>query len=196
MTADGKRVVVVSGSIDLANRRDSITIGPAPGVKAYPPFRVRFVDGWTYIEIDAAVERPPTLRADARWIAFRKSTGLLPVPDRALPPAEPIDAINLPLSQQMVNAQFIDPPGSSPRRVTVRFARGEYSALSFTYAIDASGRIVGETSRNVARGGASGHALTFIYGPLDGTIGAPSTGVQILAPNENLYPSPTTANDA
>lgn len=191
MTVQGQDQVVVSGVVDFAHRSDSFTLTPARGAGSYPPYEARFVDGWSYIEIDAAVRRPPTLRADAKWIAFRDKRGLLPVPDRALPPGVVIDTIGLPLTQPYAEARFLDGPGSGPRRVSLRFRRGVYSGEDYTYSIDANGRIVVVSTLNAADG--QGTVLAFVYGPIQRSTVAPSDGVQRLAPGENLYPTPTTA---
>ena len=185
--------VSLSGAVDFAGRKDSITLVPVRGAGTYPPYEVRFVNGWSYVEIDRSVRRPPTLRATTTWIAFRGYVRVLPVPDRSIPPEILIDVMNLPLTQPMVNPQFIDPPGSNPRRVSVRFARGSYSAEAFTYSIDTDGEIVAFSGNDVASGGGRpGFALTFTYGSGRGNIVAPSSGVQTLKPGENLYPTPTT----
>ena len=193
MTQDGQQVVLLSGTVDFARRRDSISLSPGPGMNTYPPFEVRFVGGWTYIEIDEAVRRPPTLHPGTAWIAFHQRPAVvLPVPDRALPPQVPIDVINLPLTQPMVDARFIDGPEAEPERVSVRFAKGEYSGIGYTYSIDADQHIVRVSGQDVARGGGGGSTLEFAYGPRAGQIAAPSTGVQRIAPGETLYPQPTT----
>ena len=83
------------------------------------------------------------LRAGVRWIADQeKSPGYSPVPDRALPPEVPISVISLPLTEAAISAQFIDAPGTNPRRVSVKFGKGMYSGDDFIYATDDSGRIV------------------------------------------------------
>ncbi|MDQ1478162.1 MAG: hypothetical protein QOE62_3391 [Actinomycetota bacterium] len=194
MTQDGKPLVDLSGTIDFTRQRDSITLSPSAGQKSYPPYEVRYVDGWSYIQIDTgAVRRPPSLRSGTRWIAFHQLPSVIPVPDRAMPPGVPIDVMNLPLTQPMVNAHYVDPPGTTPRRVSVRFSRGPYSVLGLTYSIDTTGHIAAVSSLDVARGGGGGNTLTFAYGPDTTNIVAPSTGVQTLKPGENLYPVPTTA---
>ena len=190
----GKQVAVFSGVIDFAERRDSITMRPAPGVKSYQPYEVRFVDGWSYIEIDRSLHRPPIVRADATWIAFQgigPANGL-PVPNETLGPVSPLDTIWLPLTEPMVNAHFIDAPGTDPRRVSVRFGRGAYSGYVFTYSIDSNQRIVAVSNLNHSYED-FGTTLVFVYGAQAAKIVAPSRGVQRLTPGVNLYPTPTTA---
>jgi hypothetical protein len=193
MTESGKPLVELSGIVDFAGRRDSITFTPAQGQASYPPYQARFVDGWNYVEVAPSVRRPPTVHTTTMWLAFQDLPSGLPVPDRTMPPEVPIDVINLPLTQPMVNAHFVDAPGTKSRHVAVRFGRGRYSGLGFTYSLDASERIEAVTSRDVARGGGGGNTLAFVYGPDIGTVVAPSIGVQKLVPGENLYPTPTTA---
>jgi len=155
---------------------------------------VRLVDGWTYIEIDAAVDRPPTLHPGTAWVAFhQRPTVTIPVPDRALPPQYPIDAVNFPLAQPMLNAHFLDPAGTIPRRVSVRFAKGEQSGSVFTFSIDAEQRIVEVLSTDVSGRSGQGTSLKFAYRPDKREIVAPTTGVQTVGPHEQLYPTPTTA---
>ena len=194
MGNQGKQVAVFSGVIEFAERRVSIAMSPANGVKSYPPYEVRFVDGWSYVEIDRSLHRPPTVRADVRWIAFQGIAPArgLPVPNETLGPVSPLDTMNLPLTQPMVNAHFIDAPGSDPRRVSVSFGRGAYSGYVFTYAIDPNQRIVAVSNLNHSHDD-FGTTLDFVYGPHDGNIVAPSRGVQRLTPGDNLYPTPTTA---
>jgi hypothetical protein len=194
MTQDGKPLVNLSGVVDLADRSDSITLSAGPGQKSYPPYEVRFVDGWNYVELDSGVPLPPTLRSGTRWVRFRQLPGELPVPDRAMPPVVPIDDVNLPLTRPMIDAHYVNGPGIHPTQISVRFGRGPYSALGFTYSIDAGGRIVGVTSSDLARGGGGGINVRLAYWPNSTAIVPPSTAVETLAPGENLYPSPTTAS--
>jgi hypothetical protein len=192
MTAGGKDQVVVSGEVDFKDREAILTLAPSPGVGTYPPYEARFVDGWSYVEIDPAVRRPPTVRADARWIAFHEKPAYLPVPDRSLPPELPISLIGLPRTQPAMSAQFIDPPGTDPRRLSARFGRGIYSSSDFTYGIDRSGRIVSVS--DVVRSDEQGSTFTFVYGTGVANVVAPSGEVQRLTAGENLYPTPTTAS--
>jgi hypothetical protein len=194
MTQDGKPVVNLSGVVDLGSRDDSITLSAAFGQKRYRPYEVRFVDGWNYVEIEPGVSLPPGLPTGTRWVRFRQLPGVLPVPDRAMPPIVPIDVINLPLTQPMSDAHYVDGPGIHPTQVSVRFGRGPYSAQGFTYSIDGSGRVAAVTSNDVARGGGGGSTFTLTYGPSSAVIVSPSTAVQTLVPGENLYATPTTAS--
>src|SRR5262249_3592882 len=129
ITQDGKPLVNLDGAVDLAARSDSITLSAAPGQKRYKPYEARFVDGWNYVEIDPGVPFPPSLPSGTRWVRFRQPPGLLPVPDRATPPVVPIDVINLPLTQPMIDAHYVNGPGIHPTQISVRFERGPYSAL-------------------------------------------------------------------
>jgi len=192
MTAEGQDQVVVSGEVDFKDREAMLTLAPTPGMGTYPPYEARFVDGWSYVEIEAGVRRPPTVRADARWIAFQQKPAYLPVPDRSLPPEFPIFLIGLPRTQPAMSAQFIDPPGTDPRRLSVRFGRGIYSGSDFTYGIDKGGRIVSVS--DVVRSDQQGSRFTLVYGNGVANVVAPSGGVQRLTPGENLYPTPTTAS--
>ncbi len=183
-----------SGAVDFANRKDSISISPAPGVGSYPPFDVRFVGGRSYIEIDAAVKRPPTLHPSTRWIEFDQNPGVIPVPDRAMPPRVPIDTVGLPLAQPMIDARFLDAAARDPRRVSVRFAKGPYSGPTRVYSIDSHGLIVAVEDMDSTD--AQGLTLALDYGPTSVKIAAPVAGVQRVGNGENLYPTPTTAPTA
>ena len=190
MFNNGEQVVLFSGAMDLHRRADLITLKPGPGGRSYPPYEARFVGGWSYVQIDSAVQRPPTVRSGSAWIAFRQWPGGLPVPDRSLPPSFPIDAVRLPLTQPKIAASFIDPPGTNPRRLSVRYLNGEYSASNYTYSIDRSGLLVALVISDPT----TGHRLEtfdFTYGGSAPSIVAPS-GVQRLAPGERLYPPKTT----
>jgi hypothetical protein len=192
MFNEGKQVVLLSGAIDLHQRADSITLKPGPGGGSYPSYEARFVGGWSYVEIDSAVRHPPTLRSGTTWIAFQQWPGSLPVPDRSLPPSFPIDAVHLPIRQPKIAASFIDPAGTNPRRVSVRFLNGEYSASNYTYSIDSRGLLVALVISDPT----TGHRLEtfdFTYGASAPSIVAPTSGVQRLAPGERLYPPKTTA---
>ena len=192
MFNEGKQVVLMSGAIDFHQHGDSITLKPGPAAGSYPPYEARFVNGWSYVQIDSAVQRPSTVRSGTAWIAFQKWPGNLPVPDRSLPPRFPIDALNLPVTQPKIAAYFVDPTGTVPRRVSVRFLNGEYSESNYTYSIDGRGLIVALALSDPT----TGHRLQtfdFTYGPSTPVIVAPTRGVQRLAPGERLYPPKTTA---
>jgi hypothetical protein len=193
-SAHGLDQVVFSGAIDFAEREDSLSISPAPGVASYPPFDVRFVGGQSYVEIDDAVKRPPTLHPGTRWIEFDQNPGAIPVPDRAMPPKVPIDTVGLPLAQPMIDARFLGAAARDQRRVSVRFARGPYSGVTYIYSIDSRGLIVALEDTDPTD--AQGLTLAFDYGPTSVKIVAPVIGVQRVGNGEYLYPTPTTAPTA
>lgn len=187
----GKPAVVFSGAFNFAARSASITSRAAPGMKSFSPYEVRFVDGWSYVEIAASVIRPPTLRADTRWIAFQGLPGQIPVPHQTLRGNYPYDVLSSPLTEPMLNVHFLDDSGSEPRRVQVRFAKGIFAASEFTFSVDATGRIVAFSSEDTSASAYS-NALDFAYGSHGLTILAPSSGVQRLSRGEKLYPTTTT----
>jgi hypothetical protein len=191
MTAQGSPQVLLAGTVDFRDRRDSFTLAPAPGAKRYPPYEARFVGGWNYVAIDAVVRRPPTVHGDTMWIAFPQdaSPGLLPVPDRAVAPELLVGALDHLLTHSILEARFIDGRGSNPRRVTVRFGGVKYSKLSFTYSIDGTGRIVAVTTGDQYQ---QSNTLDFSYVSGRSLVVAPSVGVQRLNPDAPLYPTSTT----
>jgi hypothetical protein len=181
---------VFHGSVDLPKSRTSITIAAGPGSgSSYPPFEIRYVDGWSYIQIDAALRRPPTLRPDAQWVAYRKPHGLLPIPTRSIPPAYPVRTLQWLLTRPISHAKFADPPTAHPRRVTAQFA-GKERSLTYTYSIDRSGRITMVVLYDAPDRAST--KLAFAYTKTAPQITAPNAHVQPLAPNESLYPSTTT----
>lgn len=193
MAAGGDEQVVVTGAVDFVHRTDSIKLSPARDAGTYPPYESRFVDGWNYVEIDSAVRRPPTVRANAKWIAFQQALVRLPVPDRTLRPQYPLDAIALLLTQPSAEAHFVARVGTEPRRASVRFRQGKYSNAAYTYAIDGNGRIVSVSELDQYDQSVT---LAFLYGPGRADVVAPTRGVQRLTPGENLYPTPTSAPTA
>lgn len=181
-------VVSMSGAVDFRNRRTSVEHMSMTGL-ADPPFEVRFVQDWNYVEIDPQVQRPPTLNAGARWVAYKGRPGTVPVPDRALPPSTPIEIIEWARDKRIAESRLTEEPDGSTR-IAVTFADSpEQQGTTFTYTIDRAGRISAITTLGQNRQTVS---LSYVYGNPEIEITEPVDGVQRLGVDETLYPTATT----
>jgi len=172
----GREVVTFNGLVDLPRHRTRITIAPGRYGGKYPPYEIRYVDGWNYVEIDPAVRRPATLRPDAQWVASRTTHGTLPILDRAIPPALPVNALRWPLDRRITRTDLVSPPARGRWTVTVRFA-GKDSRTAYTYVID-RGHITSVAVYDAPY--QQGAKLWFTYTTATPSISAPSAHVQRL----------------
>jgi hypothetical protein len=193
MTVDDSPEVALTGTVDFAHRRAAIRVAPAIEGASWPTFEVRYVDGWSYIQIDPGVRRPPTVSPKAQWIAYRgRPPRVVPVPDITIPPAFPVEAVQWVLDLHVADARFVDSASTDPRRVAARFAEASHRGTDYTYSIDRRGRIVA-VSTDKDHGGDN---LTYVYTDRPVPIVAPTDHVQRVPSGAELYPTTTTTSDA
>jgi hypothetical protein len=182
--------VLFEGDMDISGRRVAITFRPAPNSAfAYAPFEIRLVDGVTYLELAKGVRRPAVVEPGSRWIAYTTVPGGVPVPIEAVPPAWPLNALQLPIDKPMAGVAFVDPPSRNPMRIAVRFANTE-PTTEFTYSMGTDGRILSVTSHQKNQ---QITTVDYTYDNVPVSITVPSEGVQRIAPGATLYPTMPTS---
>jgi hypothetical protein len=187
-------VVHLDGWLNLRARAVSLRTSSARLLESYPPYESRAVDGWSYIEVDAAVTRPASIRSDVNWVAFQGRPGLLPVPDRTLDTTYLFEFFEHLTATPIVDAQYVGPSGVRGRQVRFRLPAFDVAPYKseYTVTIGPDDRIDEiESSRVGANGPNSDLTLTWTTA-LPRITAPPSDEVQILTPGENLYPSTTT----
>lgn len=196
MVLDGSELVLLTGTVDMRNRRASISTADARRPARYPPFESRFVDRWTYIGIDSAVRRPSGLSPSANWVAFQDADTAreLPIPERTMPPGFVIRFIDQLRTHAIADAHFVDRKNGSSK---VQFQLPNFGSRAsekptYTVTVDSDGR-VGEIAivNHATQGGrsdAQDENLTLAWTQNTRPIEAPpSSEVQRLAPGEDLY---------
>ena len=202
MSIDGTQVVLLSGALGVRDREASIRTADATRPAKYPPYESRFVDGWSYVQIDSAVQRPRLVKRSVNWIAFQaRPTHPLPVPDRTMLPTAVFDLFDRLRSQPILDAHFVAPDAHGPVRVALRLPAlpaDPSLGVTETVSIDAHGRIaqVDTVTRFVQQKHAHEQDDTYSLEWVDSTpavAAPPDDEVQRLSPGENLYPpAPST----
>jgi hypothetical protein len=192
MTADGQALIRLRGAVNFAQQQSVVTIADARVPASFVPFEERFVDGWSYVEISPSVQRPPTVGEDTRWIAWKGSEAkaYVPIPDRAIPPAGPINALTWLSTEPIAKARFLAPGEDGGVRVEIRFRDAVYRG-PYIYTIDRDGRI-GQISHIDSDD--QGMTLAFEYLERGPAIVEPVDRVQRLTDGEALYLSPSTTS--
>jgi len=194
MDDDTGPVVVLKGSADFQHRTVTLTTSSDFHPARYPPFDARYVDGWTYVQIDSAVSRPPTIRRNVNWIAFQSRTGgLLPIPDRTMRTSFPFQFLDELRAGPITNAHFVGSPTNRPTRIQLQLPRLDTSTTTvYTVTFDSNGRIddISSTVRFQQDGAThnQGSDLTLAWTSSVPAVEAPPADqVQRVLPGENLY---------
>jgi hypothetical protein len=194
MTAEGQALIELRGAVDFSRLQSVVTVTDARAPEAFVPFEERFIDNWSYLEISPSVKRPPTVAPGTRWIAFQggETNPILPIPDRAMPPAVPIDALRFLSRLPVADARFLQPRDDGLTRVEVRYRDAAHRG-PYTYTIGSDGRVA-----QVTVDGKQDQDLTldFEYIERQPAISEPVDGVQRLEHGEQLYPAPSTTSPA
>jgi hypothetical protein len=200
MSDESGPVVGITGLADFADRSLSMTMHSAIPSRPYPPYDVRLVDGWQYVMIDSAVVRPPGLRPDAEWIAYRTPPHVLPLPDRGMSPAYPFMVFERLTAGKVTDAQELSPGPNGDRRIEFRVPDQDPAVGRDTYiaSIGPDDRIHElSSSLGAIEYGAvrqlQASDLVFDWTSRVEPVSAPeASSVQRLEPGEELYPSGRT----
>lgn len=176
MTAGGRDLVVLAGSVDFARRRTDTIVSPADGALTYPFYEIRFVDGWNYIQI-TTLRRPAEIHADTQWVAYQRRPQVVPIPDRVIPPALPIEVLEWPRTQPIAAARFVGSSSGPATKVAIRFRDAQFKNSEDTYTIGDDGTI---EAVSIIDGNDQGVALIYDYTKSSDGITAPAAHVQVL----------------
>jgi hypothetical protein len=195
MSNKGEVIALLTGRVSFRDK--AVRMQNASGGKpaAYAPYETRFVDGWNYVPIDAGVPRPPTLRATARWVAFRYGyRHTIPIPGPLSPPGLVLEVLDALQTEPLIAARFVGPATAHTSRVQFGLSRiggvpGPKDVV-WTVSITARGLIDGIT--NVVPDGSQIRFRLSYVGSSPKVEPPPASQVQRLAPNENLYSTTTT----
>jgi hypothetical protein len=193
---NGQAIVLGTGRVNFREKAVQMQNASGDQPPAYPAYETRFVDGWNYVPIDPSIARPLALRARARWVAIRYgySHGL-PIPGVLNPPELVLEDLDAFLTEPLIAARFAGSATAHTSRVQFQLSRlGGFPSKGvkgvWTVSITSRGIIDGITYTAHNRS-----QIRFRLSYLDSTpkIEPPAAHeVQRLAPDENLYPTPTT----
>ena len=202
MDADGDDQAVLDGHIDLSSEQAEYHTSDAHQPPRYPPFASRCVGGWSYVEIDPAVLRPPQLRSTARWVAVQGHPAIyprIPIPDRTTPPCQANEMITQLRTGDFTHAAFVKnaPNGRTQIRFTLPRLAKSAGSVSCVATIDGHGVLVSIAlvDHFVANGiaGTQGTTLRFTWvHSVPAVTAPPASVVYRLAPGEDLYPPTPT----